>query len=454
MKNVFNNLILCFSFALLLLVFSGCNNLFEAEVSTNVETDDILKSGYAGADMMLKGAFQAFANVADDISIHCSIASDDADETNGHTTNADEDMGKFLAYNPEPKLMYFGLHDARGQADRFLTTYLDKFDLNTNYGGGAIPVVKRKNTMIAFASLVRGWSTLYLGMLFEKVNFNQGAFITPTETINKAITDFLTVEDLYKSGATDEAYFNGISIREAASTLLAKAYLQNGRYDLAITAANSGYKKTVKGTSGAADGIVNVFYAISAANITTIDGNLIFTHVGNNTNTQKSWAMTSWFLQNDVSDQRIALDSATAAKKAFTFSASNDRSTITSYKLGYTVPRIPAKYGAATVQEKPLRLLSWQDNALTWAEALVRNGDIGGGASKVNEVRTGLKNDAGSVLPTLTFSTQQDGLDKILIERRIEFFVELGDRFIAFKRYGVKHEVSGVDYVWPVPTSE
>ncbi|MGE5497662.1 MAG: hypothetical protein ACM3Q2_06325, partial [Syntrophothermus sp.] len=433
--------------ALSALLFTGCDNMFEAEVSTNVKSSNVLQSGYPGAVMMLRGSYQRLGNVADDISVHTAIATDDADEINGHTTSADFDLGNWVPSNPEYTIMYAGLHDARGQADRFLKDYLPNFDLTVNYGGGSVPVAVRKNSIIAYATLMRGWSTLYLGLLFNQVNYYAGPRMAPEDALRRAREDFQEINRLYALTANaPEVYFEGISIKEAANTLLAKAYLQLGVYDSAAIAASKGFTKTTKGSTGAADGTVTVFYNIAPANLSDIEGNLIYQHVGNKTVVAKSWCVTSWFIKNDSLDTRIALDTATTSGSKYTFSASNDRSLLTNYTLGYKSPFIPSKFCATTVQGKGLRILSWQDNTLTWAEAMAKSGNIAGGIAKLNEVRTGVTKDKGGSVPMRSAGSLQNAIDDIATERRIEFVAEFGDRFITCRRLGIKHDNSGAVY--------
>lgn len=459
MKKVLNQFLHTAASCLLVVtLLSGCSSPFEAEVSTNVTTDDLLKTGYSGALLQMRGSYQRLANVMDDITVSGEVASDNAEECGGFTSQRDMDYGEFYNFAPEVNLIYAGLHDARGQADQFLTQYIDKYDLTLNYGGGTVPVATRKKTMIAYAQLMRGWSTLYLGLLFKEVNFNRVARGSAEEAIRRAVQDFAAIETAFASADAPEAVFEGADIRRAAATLNAKAQLQLGSFDAAVQAASNGYAPATGGAALA--GTISIAFLRTASNISTIDGNLIFTLIGNTANAQKQFAMNKWYLQNDSLDQRIALDSTLPTGAKFVQNASVDLELFRGYVLGYrtsatvVTPRTPTKHAASTVQGKALRMLAWQDNVITWAEALIRKGDVTGGIAKLNELRATAKTDAGKPVPLRTASTADAALNDILWERRVELMCENADRFITLRRFGVPHYESKAQYALPIPSTE
>jgi hypothetical protein len=446
------------AFAPALLAFTACTNIFQAEVSTNVTTDNLLRTGYSGALLQMRGSYQRLANVMDDIIISGEVASDNAEECGGFTSQRDMDYGEFYNFAPEVNLIYAGLHDARGQADLFLTQYINSYDLTLNYTDAAVPVATRKLTMTAYAQLIRGWATMELGMLFTNVNFNRGPAVSAEEALRRAAQDFTAIEAAFASSTPPEAVFEGIDLRRAAATLNAKTQLQLGAFDASIQAASGGYTATSGGVSAA--GAVTIAFLRTASNISTIDGNLIFTLVGNSANAQKQFAMNKWFIQNDSLEQRIALDSTLSTGQKFVFNAAVDLEVFRGYVLGYrtnatvVTPRTPTKYSASTVQARPLRLLSWQDNTLTWAEALIRKGDLQGGIAKLNELRATAKNDRNVAVPLRTVSSRDAALNDILWERRVEFMCEGADRFITLRRFAVPHYESKAQYALPIPNTE
>src|SRR5512136_185611 len=149
------------------LVVASCDNAFEAKETTIISPDNVLKSGYPGAAVMVLGPWVRLVNAMDDVSYMPEVATDNVDETDSFQSSADFDRGVWHSGLLELNAIYSGLHDARKEADLFLTKYLDEFDLNSLYPttSGTPPVATRRNTFRAYTMLMRGWSTLYLGLL-------------------------------------------------------------------------------------------------------------------------------------------------------------------------------------------------------------------------------------------------------------------------------------------------
>ncbi|MCL9809857.1 RagB/SusD family nutrient uptake outer membrane protein [Flavobacterium luminosum] len=90
------------------------------------------------------------------------------------------------------------------------------------------------------------------------------------------------------------------------------------------------------------------------------------------------------------------------------------------------------------------------------AEAYTHLGDLDAAKTDLNKIR----NTAG--LPDTSAVTQQELLDAILQERRVELFTEYGHRFFDLKRFGKVNEVlspvkagwSTNDALFPIPESE
>jgi len=90
------------------------------------------------------------------------------------------------------------------------------------------------------------------------------------------------------------------------------------------------------------------------------------------------------------------------------------------------------------------------------AEARLNLGDLEGAKADINKIRNRAE------LPDVVASTEQELLDAILQERRIELFCELGHRFFDLKRTGKINTVlsamkpgwNATDVLWPLPESE
>ena len=420
---------------------TGCDGLFDAEVSTVVDEEDIIRSGYSGAILLARAPYDRMANVLDNISVYGAMATDEAFAHSGQVTLGDLDTGSWSDTSPEINFAYSGLHDARGQADRFLTDFIDRFDLSDGFPtADGVSVEVREQTLRDYATLMRGWSTLYLGLLFEEVNFDQGAPVSSEEAIRRAITDLQAVRD---GGGED--VFEGIALAEAANTLLAKAYLQLGENDSAAQAAANGY------TEDTAGGAIVAFYTGSSLN--SIDGNAIFSTVGDEDEQEKVWAMTRWYIDRSNDDARIAVDSTTVNGDPFLQTADSDLEE-RGVNLGYVSPSVLEKYLAPSVETEPVRLLSWQDNALTRAEALIRSGDVDGGVDLINDVRDAASDPDGGDLPDVDADDSEGALALVRTERRIELAAEIADRFITLRRFGIQHEYGDRPYAFPIPNTE
>lgn len=425
-----------------LLVSAGCDGLFDAENTNVVDEDDIIRSGYPGALLLARGPYDRLANVMDNVAVYGAVATDEANAHSGQVTFADLDTGEWTRSSPEVNFAYSGLQDARGQATRFLDEFLDRIDVADGFpASSGVSVEDRTETFRDYATLVRGWATLYLGLLFEQVNFDQQAPVSPEAAIRLAIADLEAV----RSGS-GEATFEGVALKEAAATLLARAYLQLGDYPAAAAAAQNGYAPTTAGT-----GQITAVFTSSAFN--AINGNAIFSTVGDEDEAEKVWSMTAFYATQGETDARVAVDSTTAGGDAFIQSADNSLEE-RGVSLGYVSPLVLEKYLAPSVQQEPVRLLAWQDTDLTRAEALIRTGDVSGGVALINGVRAAASQPDGRALPAVSASGAEAALALVRAERRLEFAVENADRFVTLRRFGVVQEYSGGPLAFPIPDTE
>ena len=424
------------------LVSTGCDSLFDAENSVIVDEDDIIRSGYPGALLLARGPYDRLANVLDNIAVYGAVATDEGNAHSGQVTFADLDTGDWTPATPEVNFTYAGLQDARGQATRFLDEFLDRIDVADGLPASAgVTAEVRTETFRDYATLMRGWATLYLGFMFEQVNFDQQAPVSPDEAIRMAITDLQAV----RNGGGEDV-FEGIALKEAAATLLARAYLQLGDYDAAADAAEDGYAPSTAG-----DGQITAVYTSSTFN--GINGNAIFSSVGDEDETEKIWSMTAFYADQGETDARVAVDSTTAGGDPFVQSADNNLEE-QGIALGYVSPLVLEKYLASSVLNQPVRLLAWQDSDLTRAEALIRMDDVEGGVDLINDVRAAARQPDGSPLPEVSASDVPSALALVRAERRVEFAAENADRFVTLRRFGVLQEYSGGPYAFPIPNTE
>ena len=453
-KNHVSVLVACLLVVALVVV--SCDNAFEAKETTIISPDNVLRSGYPGATVMLLGPWARLVNVMDDVSHMPEVATDNVDETDSFQSSADFDRGVWHSGLLELNVIYSGLHDARKEADLFLTRYLDEFDLTVQYPvtSGTPALAVRRNTFRAYATLIRGWSTLYLGLLFDQVNFEKGERLSPRVAIDRAIADLQAVEAMYNATAdVPETRWNGLNIRKAANTLLAKAYLQTGRYAEALAASAKGLQKT----DTQADRTVMAPYEQAVGSGPGTGANALYSTaaVANAQVTNKRFSMNKFFIAEDPKDDRVNLDSVTTGGQRFVQFGGNDRNINEGYVLGFNSPRVLRKMASTTLAGSFIRILSWQDNAVMSAEAKIRTGNIAGGIADINLIRADVRTDAGQAVPLAAATDQQSAMTALEYEIRMELCGEVGHYFIALQRWGRSHHVNAArQYVLVLPQAE
>lgn len=114
------------------------------------------------------------------------------------------------------------------------------------------------------------------------------------------------------------------------------------------------------------------------------------------------------------------------------------------------------KTGSSTPQSEFTIVLRLAEMYLIRAEARARQGELSSAKEDLNTIR----NTAG--LANTTASTQDEILQAILRERRVEFFTEFGHRFLDLKRFGALDQVltskkaswQATDRLLPIPQRE
>ena len=453
-QNQVSVLVGCLLGIALLLV--ACDSAFDAKETTIISPDNVINSGYPGAAVMVLGPWVRLVNVMDDISYMPEVATENVDETDSFQSSGDFDQGVWHSGEPEINAIYSNLHDARKEADLLLTVYLDKFDLSFQYPttSGTPPVATRANTFRAYARLMRGWSTLYLGFLFEQVNFDHGERMSAQAGIDRAIEDLKAVDAMYNLPVNaPEARWNGLNIRKAANTLLAKAYLQSGKLTEALAASAKGLQKS----DSQADRTVLAAYEQAAGSGPSSGGsNALFTAaVANSTLANKRYSMNKFFIAEDPKDNRVDLDSVTTGGQRNVQFGGNDRCINSGYVLGFTAPRVLRKLASATLAGSFIRILSWQENALLSAEAKIKSGNISGGIADINTIRVDVKTDAGQAVPLASGSDVQSAMNALEYEIRMELCGEVAQYFVAQRRWGRNHLVNtSKNFELPIPLTE
>ncbi|HEX9981251.1 MAG TPA: RagB/SusD family nutrient uptake outer membrane protein [Flavobacterium sp.] len=111
--------------------------------------------------------------------------------------------------------------------------------------------------------------------------------------------------------------------------------------------------------------------------------------------------------------------------------------------------------GSSGTSEEYSIMLRLGEMYLIRAEARAQLGNLSGAVQDLDKIRT----RAG--LPPTAAATQQEMLQAVMRERRVELFTELGHRFFDLKRTGAADQVlsekpgwDATDILWPLPANE
>ncbi|WP_164974921.1 RagB/SusD family nutrient uptake outer membrane protein [Flavobacterium stagni] len=119
-----------------------------------------------------------------------------------------------------------------------------------------------------------------------------------------------------------------------------------------------------------------------------------------------------------------------------------DPSTATRTGEVIVIDKYPGKTGGHTSND--IKLFRLSEMYFIKAECLVRNGDLAGAASLIQQVRQARNYIIGAVVPTPTYASAQAAFADILLERRKELAFE-GHRYIDLKRLGAEAGVTSTD---------
>lgn len=309
-----------------------------------------------------------------------------------------------------------------------------------------------KDQLMGEAIFVRAMLHFYLVNLYGDVpyitttNYEQNQFVhrMPTEEVyNRIIADLETAQTLLPTN-----YIGGNRVRPnrfVATALLARVYLYHGDYDLASNAASAMINES--GTYSLNSDFDTAFLKDSPSTI----WQLVPQTDGRNTDEGATYIFMSGppqfvALRNELIN---AFEPGDLRKTHWTKAVTNGSNTwYHAYKY-----KEPTSTGTTVEYSIVLRL---SEQYLIRAEARAKQGFLSGAKDDLDVIR----NLAG--LPNTTAVSQQDILDAILRERRVEFFTEQGHRFFDLKRANqidavlspLKPGWNSTDALLPLPESE
>ena len=308
-----------------------------------------------------------------------------------------------------------------------------------------------KNRLIGEALFLRAYIHFHLVNLFGEI-----PYVTTTDyVINKKI-EKLTSSELYTVLVDDLEHaktlmpaINQSMLRvrpsvDAVKALLARIYLYNNNWEAAQSEANA---LIGSGNFAWVDNLDAVFLKNSTGTIWQImpgqeglptqEGQSFVFSTAPPPNRALSQELVNGF---EIGDQR---------KEHWTGNVSENG-------IIYYYPNKYKQFNNGTESSEYSILMRLEELYLIRGEARMHLGDFDGAREDINKIRN--RASLGNIIA----NTEQEILDAIIQERRIELFSELGHRFFDLKRTGrinsvlasVKPGWNVTDILWPKPESE
>jgi starch-binding outer membrane protein, SusD/RagB family len=269
----------------------------------------------------------------------------------------------------------------------------------------------------------------------------------PTETIDESVqveratlpeTYAFIVKDLEEAATLlPAARANGRATKGAANALLARVYLEMGQYaqarDKATLLINDAQYRLVANYETLWNGSKNTTESIYEVQFTTANSN----------------SVAFWFYPTPLGG-RLGFAPTPALYDAYEAGDTRRASSIATHTTGQ---RYGFKFRQVASGNENIPVVRLAEMYLIRAEANARlNAPLATVAADINVIRTraGLPNLAATV------TTQQQLLDAILQERRVELAME-GFRFMDLRRHGKAEALLGIaanKLLWPVPQYE
>lgn len=307
-----------------------------------------------------------------------------------------------------------------------------------------------KNRLKGEALFMRAYIHFHLMNLYGSIPYITTTNYSINSKINKSSNEelyTLLVNDLEQAKElmpTSYGINNSRADLGAIKSLLARVYLYHQNWegaereaDLVINSGNYTWVDSLdevflKGSTG-------TIWQLKTANEgqATLEGeNFIFTMVPPPSRAMAERLINA-FESGDIRKERW-VGSVSAENTTYYFPNKYKQNTFESVSTEYSI------------------MIRLEELYLIRAEARLRLGNLEGAKEDINKIRN------RAALPNLMIGTDQEILDAILHERRIELFCELGHRFFDLKRTDkidmvlseIKPGWSETDILWPLPESE
>lgn len=308
-----------------------------------------------------------------------------------------------------------------------------------------------KDRLLGEVLFLRAYIHFHLLNLFGEIPYITTTDYTVNATIGKLPQSqiyTLLIADLEEAKsfmpAVNQSQFKTRPGIDAVKSLLARVHLYNADWESAETEASSVINS---GNFTWMDSLDDVFLKNSTGTI----WQLMPTQEGLPTHEAQNFIFTLGPPPNRALSTFLidAFESGDLRKEHWTESVSDNGET------WYYPFKYKQSATEATSSEYSI-LFRLEEIYLIRSEARIYLGDLDGAKNDINKIRN------RASLPDTSAETEQQLIDAVIQERRIEFFSELGHRFFDLKRTGkinntlspVKPGWNTTDVLWPIPESE
>ena len=482
----------------LVLLFGGCEKFLDTERQGGYDAENYPYPGGSGPyDQYIFGAYNELRsfNVHSQFFITAtSIRSDDADKgstpADGGANAIDMDNFPVTPSNGYLNGMWIGFYGLINKCNSTIK------EVNTNTSIVATDAVKLQT--LGEARFLRAYGYFMLVRFFGRVPLIDSLFSNPAAQNNVPQSSPAQLYAFIESDLTYavanlppswDAKFIGRATNGAANGLLAKVYLTQQKWSLAMTAANAVMTSGKYDLSTPYDRIFreegenskeSVFevQATASANIQTANGvqyaQIMGVRGAGVWDLGWGWNAPSTYLEaayetGDPRKNRTILYTSTATTTYQTIYGENLPVGLPNPRYNnkvYSNPAMRTSIGHRFGYWMNIRLLRYADVVLMYAEAA---NEVGGAANitaarnALNSVRARARAGNNTVLPDITTTDQNDLRDAIRRERRIELAME-HDRFFDIVRWGISQTVlhaagktnfnQNRDVVLPIPQTQ
>lgn len=461
---------------MLLMTFPGCSkNFLDTERQGGYDDENYPYPGGSGPyDQFIFGAYNDLRsfNVHSQAYITAvSIRSDDADKgstpADGGANAIDMDNFPVTPSNAFGNTLWLGYYSLINKCNSTIK------EVNTNTLIIASEDIKTQT--IAEARFLRGYGYFMLVRLFGRVPLIDTLFTNPAAQNNVAqstaaqIYAFIEGDLTYAASRLPlswDATFAGRATSGAANGLLAKVYLTQQKWALAMSTANlvmsSGQynlstpydkifreegensKESVFEVQATASASIQTANGVQYAQIQGIRGSGAF-DMGWGWNSPSTY-LEAAYEPGDPRKNRTILYTSNATTTYQTIYGETLPVGLPNPRYNnkvYTNPALRSSIGSRFGYWMNVRILRYADVVLMYAEAANELGgtdNINAAKTALNSVRLRARNGIAGILPDVTTTDQSELRDSIRQERRVELAMEQ-DRFFDLVRWGVAASV-------------